>query len=69
MRGVIQLINKADSSQFNHSDQKQLEILTAILGRFQDVVFKLEDFYSLRSISENLKVIDLNLGKLQLAGP
>ena len=64
VRGVIQLINKNDNTQFDHRDQKRLDVLCSILGRFQDVVFKLEDFYSLRSISENLKVIDMNLGKL-----
>ena len=45
-RGVIQLANKKDGTQFDLMDKIKTEELCVVLGRFQNVIFCLEDFFS-----------------------
>jgi hypothetical protein len=45
-RGVIQLANKRDKTQFDQKDKERIEKLSVVLGRFQNVIFCLEDFFS-----------------------
>ncbi|CAI2377824.1 unnamed protein product [Moneuplotes crassus] len=45
-KGVLQLANKKDGTQFDANDRIKTEELGVILGRFQNVIFCLEDFFA-----------------------
>eukprot|EP00347_Sterkiella_histriomuscorum_P021983 403332089 len=56
-RGIIQLINKTDPNGFSGRDIEKLEFLSSILGRCHDCVLKVEQLYSLKSVSDSLTEI------------
>lgn len=53
-RCVIQLIDKKDHRGFSQEDVSMLEGLTDYIGRCHDIITKVEQLHSLRSVSDTL---------------
>ena len=63
-RGIMQLCNKENGKPFSEEDYHRLCIYNVIVARCEDVIMKLEEFYSMQSVMDGM----IDISKKMITG-